>query len=106
MSLFPCSYDHLFKLIIVGDAGVGKSNLTRVFTSTGFHAIPKPTIGVDFAIKYMEADHLRPSNIETTFLCSPRWRMALFEHTYGTRQDRSVFVRLREGIVQESMALS
>lgn len=54
MRVEPEDYDHLFKLVIVGDAGVGKSNLIRVFTSNGFNAVPRPTIGVDFAIKYLE----------------------------------------------------
>lgn len=54
MRIQPEDYDNLYKLVLVGDAGVGKSNLIRVFTSTGFNSIPKPTIGVDFAIKYLE----------------------------------------------------
>ena len=44
-------YDYLFKIVLIGDAGVGKTSIVRrycdgVFTSAGI-----PTIGVDFCIK-------------------------------------------------------
>lgn len=52
--MFLVSYDYVLKLLVVGDGGVGKSNLIHRFTSFGFNAVPKPTIGVDFAIKYLE----------------------------------------------------
>nr|KAG5705331.1 hypothetical protein BaRGS_011103 [Batillaria attramentaria] len=44
-------YAHLFKYIIVGDSGTGKSALLRRYTDNEFQATHLPTIGVDFAVK-------------------------------------------------------
>ncbi|KAK9167240.1 hypothetical protein Scep_002431 [Stephania cephalantha] len=43
-------FDHLFKLLLIGDSGVGKSSLLQSFTSNNFEDL-SPTIGVDFKIK-------------------------------------------------------
>ena len=45
------SYDYLFKILIVGDSGVGKSALLFKFTDNEFLNTSIPTIGVDFRIK-------------------------------------------------------
>jgi len=45
----PCRY--LFRVVIVGDSGVGKSNLLTRFTSQTFSYDTKSTIGVDFSDK-------------------------------------------------------
>jgi len=39
-------YDYLFKVVIIGDSGVGKSNLLSRFTRNEFHLDSKSTIGV------------------------------------------------------------
>lgn len=44
-------YDYLFKLVLIGDSGVGKSNLLSQFTSNEFNLESKSTIGVEFATK-------------------------------------------------------
>lgn len=49
-----CSYDFLFKLVLVGDSGVGKSNLFTRFTTGAFAPDTRATIGVDFATRSME----------------------------------------------------
>jgi small GTP-binding protein len=41
----------IFKLVFLGDSGVGKTNLMSRFTSDVFNINSKPTIGVDFGIK-------------------------------------------------------
>ena len=41
----------LLKVIIIGDSGVGKSNILMRFTDGEFRANYTPTIGVDFKIK-------------------------------------------------------
>ena len=46
------SYDFLFKLILIGDSGVGKSCLMKRYTRNEFDIETKPTIGVEFASKY------------------------------------------------------
>ncbi|GJQ13129.1 hypothetical protein GpartN1_g4920.t1 [Galdieria partita] len=49
-------HDYLFKIVLVGDSGVGKSNLLWRFTRNEFHLDSKSTIGVEFATKtvYLE----------------------------------------------------
>ena len=42
-------YDRLFKVLIIGDADVGKTNLLSRFSRNEFSADSKPTLGVDFA---------------------------------------------------------
>ncbi|KAI9011854.1 GTP-binding protein [Phycomyces nitens] len=44
-------YDYLFKTVIIGDSGVGKSNLLSRFTNDEFNLESKSTIGVEFATK-------------------------------------------------------
>ncbi|RDX64338.1 Ras-related protein RABC1 [Mucuna pruriens] len=51
-SLSPPEFDYLFKLLLIGDSGVGKSTLLLSFTSDTFEDL-SPTIGVDFKVKYV-----------------------------------------------------
>ncbi|KAL5703718.1 protein-serine/threonine phosphatase [Ranunculus cassubicifolius] len=44
-------FDYLFKLLLIGDSGVGKSSLLLSFTSEEFDDHSVPTIGVDFKVK-------------------------------------------------------
>ncbi|ONM15761.1 ras-related protein18A1 [Zea mays] len=43
-------FDYLFKLLLIGDSGVGKSSLLLRFTADSFDDL-SPTIGVDFKVK-------------------------------------------------------
>nr|ACO15076.1 Ras-related protein Rab-10 [Caligus clemensi] len=47
-------YDHLFKLIIIGESGVGKTCITLRFTDESFKSNFTHTLGVDFKIKTLE----------------------------------------------------
>jgi Ras-related protein Rab-18 len=47
------TYDHLFKLLLIGDSGVGKSSLLVSFTENKFTDDMTTTIGVDFKVKYV-----------------------------------------------------
>jgi len=49
-------YDYLFKLILVGDMGVGKSCLVLRFADDIYAEDTKNTIGVDFKISTVEVD--------------------------------------------------
>jgi len=53
------SYDYIFKVVIVGDSGVGKSNLFTRFTRNSFRLKTLPTIGLDFDAKNMVIDGRR-----------------------------------------------
>ncbi len=43
--------DYIFKILIIGDSSVGKSNLLLRFSDNIFHDTFLPTIGVDFKIR-------------------------------------------------------
>jgi small GTP-binding protein len=51
-----CSYDYLFKVVLIGDSGVGKSNLLSRFTRNEFMLESKSTIGVEFATRSIQVD--------------------------------------------------
>lgn len=61
-------YDFLFKVVLVGDSGVGKSNLISRFTRGEFHLESKSTIGVEFAT--------RSINVEGKTIKAQIWDMA------------------------------
>eukprot|EP00762_Andalucia_godoyi_P002200 ANDGO_07603.mRNA.1 Ras-related protein rab-11.1 len=49
-------YDYLFKIVLIGDSGVGKSNLLSRFTRNEFNLESKSTIGVEFATRSITVD--------------------------------------------------
>jgi small GTP-binding protein len=49
-------HDYLFKVVLIGDSGVGKSNLLSRFTRNEFNIESKSTIGVEFATKNITVD--------------------------------------------------
>ncbi|XP_003388803.1 PREDICTED: ras-related protein Rab-11B-like [Amphimedon queenslandica] len=49
-------YDFLFKVVLIGDSGVGKSNLLSRFTRNEFNLESKSTIGVEFATRSIKVD--------------------------------------------------
>lgn len=46
----------LFKIVLVGDSGVGKTNLLTRFSKNEFSLGATPTIGVEFATKTVATD--------------------------------------------------
>eukprot|EP00771_Trimastix_marina_P001145 gnl/Trimastix_PCT/2194.p1 GENE.gnl/Trimastix_PCT/2194~~gnl/Trimastix_PCT/2194.p1 ORF type:complete len:236 (+),score=25.32 gnl/Trimastix_PCT/2194:100-708(+) len=55
----PSEYDFLFKILLVGDAAVGKSALIIQFVNQRFSSQHINTIGVDFKIKTINIDGKR-----------------------------------------------
>ncbi|KAJ0249278.1 Ras-related protein RABA1g [Hirschfeldia incana] len=49
-------YDFLYKVVLIGDSGVGKSNLLSRFTRNEFSLESKSTIGVEFATRSIRVD--------------------------------------------------
>jgi len=49
-------YDFLFKVVLVGDSGVGKSNILSRFTRNEFNLQSKATIGVEFATRSINVE--------------------------------------------------
>ena len=49
-------YDYLFKLLIIGESGVGKTCILLRFTDDSFTANHLTTIGIDFKIKIIELE--------------------------------------------------
>ncbi|KAJ6851024.1 ras-related protein Rab2BV [Iris pallida] len=47
-------YDYLLKMVLIGDSGVGKSNILSRFTRNEFSLDSKSTIGVEFATRTLQ----------------------------------------------------
>ena len=47
-------YDYMFKVVLIGDSEVGKSNLLSRFTRNEFNLESKSTIGVEFATRSIQ----------------------------------------------------
>jgi len=55
----PYSYEHIFKYIIIGDMGVGKSCILHQFTEKKFIQDSPHTIGVEFGTRIISVDSKR-----------------------------------------------
>ena len=60
-------YDYLFKVILIGDANVGKSSLISQFCNEKFMDTVASTVGVDFYIKDFIINEKRVK-VSSTFL--------------------------------------
>ncbi|CAM8968121.1 unnamed protein product [Rhodiola kirilowii] len=49
-------YDYLFKIVLIGDSGVGKSNILSRFTRNEFCLESKSTIGVEFPTRTLQVE--------------------------------------------------
>lgn len=52
-------FDYLFKIIIIGDTGVGKSCLLNRYLENKFNALTKHTVGVEFGMRYINVNQKR-----------------------------------------------
>eukprot|EP00002_Diphylleia_rotans_P006207 TRINITY_DN1554_c0_g1_i1.p1 TRINITY_DN1554_c0_g1~~TRINITY_DN1554_c0_g1_i1.p1 ORF type:complete len:207 (-),score=39.92 TRINITY_DN1554_c0_g1_i1:263-883(-) len=53
------NYEHIFKYIIIGDTGVGKSSILRQFTEKKFISDVPHTIGVEFGTRICDVNEKR-----------------------------------------------
>ncbi len=83
----PCSYDYLFKVVLIGDSGVGKSNLLSRFTRNEFCLESKSTIGVEFATRSIQVMVSLPCFPGTTVAAvqamRQRFHVPFLIRTYG-----------------------
>ena len=56
MSTQSYDYDYIFKIVIIGDSGVGKTSIISRFCGEEFSPILSSTIGVDCRIKMLELE--------------------------------------------------
>ena len=50
------TYEHLYKIIIIGDSGVGKSNILSRYLHNEFKEVTKSTVGVEFGSKKLNVN--------------------------------------------------
>ena len=81
-------YDHLFKLVLIGDSGVGKSCLLLRFADDQYTDSYISTIGVDFRFRTVTIDN------------------KVIKFKFGIRQVKNVFVPLPVHIIEGRMVLS
>jgi Ras-related protein Rab-11B len=62
-------------VVLIGDSGVGKSNLLSRFTRNEFLMESKSTIGVEFATKSIQVDG---KTIKGTAFATCRWRSSSY----------------------------
>ena len=62
------AYEYLFKIVLIGDSGVGKSNLLLRYSKNQFSEDQNVTIGVEFASKTLK--------IENSFVKTQIWDTA------------------------------
>lgn len=60
------AYDHLFKIVLIGDAGVGKSSILLRFTDDRFEEGHLSTIGVDLRVKFVDIEKPTKKRIKVT----------------------------------------
>jgi len=68
-------FDYIFKIVLAGDSGVGKSCLLSRYARNEFTLETKPTIGVEFLTKMVEMPNEDPGE-KTKFVKSQIWDTA------------------------------
>jgi small GTP-binding protein len=76
-------YDALFKIVIFGDAGSGKTTLTKRFMTGLFISDTQMTIGVDFEIKTIKIDEIETKLQIWDFGGEERFRFILPKYVRG-----------------------
>ena len=76
--------DAIFKIVIFGDAGSGKTTLTKRFKTDLFISDSQMTIGVDFETKTIEVDGKKVKLMIWDFGGEERFRFMIPEYINGT----------------------
>jgi Ras-related protein Rab-1A len=77
-------YDYIFKLIIFGDGGVGKTTLTQRYLTGFFNTDSRLTIGVEFFVKSLEVAGKQVKLQIWDFGGEERFRFLLPQYCRGT----------------------
>ncbi|XP_029152409.1 ras-related protein RABB1b isoform X2 [Arachis hypogaea] len=91
------SYDYLFKYIIIGDTGVGKSCLLLQFTDKRFQPVHDLTIGVEFGARMVTIDS-RPIKLQIWDTWSdvlPKYEVDPFHKSFLQLTTRRVCLLIR-----------
>jgi small GTP-binding protein len=64
--------EYLYKILVVGDIGVGKTSLIKRYVHNIFSMHYKATIGVDFALKVIQWDNQTVVRLQL-WCASPLW---------------------------------
>mmetsp|Transcript_64584 Transcript_64584/g.173080 ORF Transcript_64584/g.173080 Transcript_64584/m.173080 type:complete len:147 (-) Transcript_64584:859-1299(-) len=85
------SYAYLFKYIIIGDTGVGKSCLLLQFTDKRFQPVHDLTIGVEFGARMVTIDGkaIKLQIWDTVLNHFPRTRIVLFTQSFRLAKSHS-----------------
>ena len=76
-------YDVIFKVVIFGDAGCGKTTLNKRFMTNIFVSDSSKTIGVDFETKVLEIDGMEIKFLIWDFAGEERFRFIFPQYIYG-----------------------
>ncbi|CAF1023725.1 unnamed protein product [Rotaria sordida] len=77
------SFDYIFKIVLAGDSGVGKSNLLSRFTRNEFSLESCSTIGVEFSTKEVQVDG-KTIKVQVWDTAGQERFMAITKHYYRT----------------------
>ena len=53
----PDKVTHIFKVVVLGDAGAGKTSIINRYVTSKFHSEYNSTVGVEFFHKTVQWDH-------------------------------------------------
>jgi small GTP-binding protein len=76
-------YDVIFKVVIFGDSGCGKTTLRKRFMTNVFVSDTHQTIGVDFETKVLEIDGKQIKLLIWDFAGEERFRFIFPKYIYG-----------------------
>lgn len=78
-------YDFLFKIVVIGDAGIGKTCIVQRFKHRLYMERHGNTIGVDFMLKTVEVEHKRVKVFKTKEkLCILEFLRSINQNYYAT----------------------